>query len=210
MLLAYLGLCLLITVTPGLDTAVVIRGTLKGGSGAGLRTALGCALGLFVHAVGVAVGLAGVLLRSAVAFEAVKLAGAAFLVYLGARTLWSVRRGKAPEAAGDGEEDASPRFGRIRSPFGQGLLTNLTNPKATLVFLATLPQFVPSGGAAETVPVALGLALIAVLFSLTGLSLVALAVGRVRHLLASPRVRRAQEALLGTTLVVLGLRVAAE
>ncbi|RFU43363.1 hypothetical protein DZF91_01625 [Actinomadura logoneensis] len=59
-------------------------------------------------------------------------------------------------------------------------------------------------------PVALGPALIAVLFSLAGLSTVALAVGRVRHLLGSPRVRRAQEALLGTTLVVLGLRVAAE
>ncbi|MCP2343669.1 LysE family translocator [Actinomadura rupiterrae] len=206
MLLAYLGICLLITVTPGLDTAVVIRGTLKGGARAGLRTAAGCALGLFVHATGVAVGLAGVLLRSAVAFEAVKLAGAAFLVYLGARTLWAVRHGRADEQ----DDDAPARFARFRSPFVQGLLTNLTNPKATLVFLATLPQFVPSGHPAQAVPVALGLALIAVLFSLSGLSLVAVAVGRVRHLLASPRVRRVQEAVLGGTLVGLGLRVAAE
>lgn len=205
MLAAYLGLCLLITVTPGLDTAVVIRGTLKGGSRAGLRTALGCALGLFVHATGVAVGLAGVLLRSAVVFEAVKLAGAAFLVYLGLRTLWAVRHRQAVE-----EDEGPGRFARFQSPFVQGLLTNLTNPKATLVFLATLPQFVPSGRPAEAVPTALGLAVIAVLFSLSGLSLVAVGVGRVRHLLASPRVRRVQEALLGTTLVGLGLRVAAE
>ncbi|MFC4912875.1 LysE family translocator [Actinomadura gamaensis] len=210
MLLAYLGLCLLITVTPGLDTAVVIRGTLKGGPRAGLRTALGCALGLFVHATLVAVGLAGLLLRSAIVFEAVKLAGAAFLVYLGARTLWAVRH--KPPLPGEAlpQDDTPSRFARFQSPFVQGLLTNLTNPKATLVFLATLPQFVPSGRPAEAVPIALGLALIAVLFSLSGLSLVAVAVGRVRHLLASPRVRRVQEALLGATLVGLGLRVAAE
>ena len=124
-LLPFLGLCLLITVTPGLDTAVLLRSVLRGGSPAGLRTAIGCAAGLFVHATLVALGLAELLLRSETAFEVLKLAGAA-------------------------------------------------------------------------------------LFSLTGLGLVALAAGRVRPLLRSPRVRRVQDALLGTTLVALGIRVATE
>ncbi|WP_419998587.1 LysE family translocator [Streptomyces boninensis] len=212
---AYLILCLLITITPGLDTAVVIRSAAAGGRGDGLRTALGCAAGLFVHAVGVAFGLAGLLLRSAVAFEAVKLAGAAVLVTLGARSLWAVWRARGSSAAAPGEEaaGASPRrlFGLGGGPFTQGLLTNLMNPKATLFFMASLPQFIPGdGGAGTAVPVALGLALIAVLFSLSGLGLVALAVGRIRGLLKSPRVRRAQDALLGGTLVFLGVRVATE
>lgn len=220
-LLPFLGLCLLITVTPGLDTAVVLRSTLRGGSHAGLRTALGCALGLFVHATGVALGLAELLLRSETAFEAVKLGGAVLLVFLGGRTLWSVWRSRrspvqleAPDAAApaDAAEPADGDGLRVRrgAPFLQGLLTNLTNPKATLFFVASLPQFVPADRPAQAVPIALGLAAIAVLFSLAGLGVVAFAAGRVRHLLRSPRVRRLQDVLLGTTLLALGVRVATE
>lgn len=208
-LLPFLVLCLLITVTPGLDTAVVVRNTLRGGSGAGFRTAVGCALGLFVHAVAVAVGLAELLLRSEVAFQAVKLAGAFVLVVLGGRSLWAAwRAGRAKPADAETSEDAE-RGIRRGTPFLQGLLTNLTNPKATLFFMASLPQFVPSDPA-RALPVALGLAAIAVAFSLAGLSLVSLGVGRAKHLLRSPRVRRVQDALLGVTLVALGVRVATE
>lgn len=207
-LLPFIGLCLLITLTPGLDTAVVLRNTVQGGAGAGLRTALGCALGLFVHAVAVAYGLAELLLRSETAFAVVKLVGAGVLVVLGGRSLWSAwrSRGAAPPDA----VDASPPRAARGTPMLQGLLTNLTNPKATLFFVASLPQFVPADRPAEAVPIALGLAAIAVLFSCTGLSLVAVAAGKVRHLLRSQRMRRLQEALLGTTLVALGLRVAVE
>ncbi|GAA4215900.1 LysE family translocator [Actinocatenispora rupis] len=254
-LLPFLGLCVLITVTPGLDTAVVVRGVLRGGRDAGLRTAVGCAAGLFVHATLVAVGLAELLLRSATAFEVVKVTGAALLVVLGGRSLWSALRPStsdtlAPPATTGAEAGTSGRpaalgtaatppgadprtgasvgpgmavaatdsagsdtgSGRVRggTPFLQGLLCNLTNPKATLFFVASLPQFVPADRPAVAVPTALGLACIAVLFSLTGLSAVALAVHRVRHLLRSRRVRRIQDALLGTTLVALGVRVATE
>ncbi|WP_066948919.1 LysE family translocator [Microtetraspora fusca] len=204
----YLGLCLLITVTPGLDTAVVVRSTVKGGTRSGLATALGCALGLFVHAAAVALGLAELLLRSQTVFDAVRLTGAAFLVVLGARSLWAARRAQPVMAP----EEAPGRLGRLLpgSPLAQGFVTNLTNPKAALFFLATLPQFVPAGRPAVAVPVALGLAIIAVLFSLTGLSLVAVALGRARRLLDSPAFRRMQDGLLGLTLVTLGVRVAAE
>lgn len=207
----YLGLCLLITVTPGLDTAVVIRSTLKNGMRAGLATALGCALGLFVHAAAMALGLAGLLLRNQIAFEVVKLVGAAFLILLGLRSLWSARRA---QQAPPEEKVAPPTTGRRRltptSPLAQGFVTNLTNPKATLFFLAVLPQFVPTGSPTSAGPVVFGLAVIAVLFSLTGLSLVAVALSRVRRWLDSPMFRRLQEGLLGVTLMALGTRVALE
>ncbi|AUH39849.1 LysE family translocator [Streptomyces sp. CMB-StM0423] len=211
---SYLGLCLLITLTPGLDTAVVIRSAVNGGRGAGLQTALGCAAGLFVHAVAVAFGLAGLLLRSAVAFEIVKFCGAALLCYLGARSLWAAWRARREDPApapAAGQEEAGGPAGRGRgTPFVQGLLTNLTNPKATLFFMASLPQFMPDDRPGTAVPVALALAAVAVLFSMSGLGLTALAVGRVRHLLRSRRARRIQETLLGGTLVALGVRVATE
>ncbi|EFL27269.1 LysE family efflux protein [Streptomyces himastatinicus ATCC 53653] len=205
---SFLGLCLLITITPGLDTAVVIRSALRGGRAAGLRTALGCAAGLFVHATAVAFGLAELLLRSDAAFEAVKLAGALVLVLLGGRSLWSAWRSPGaavPDPAG--EPSAAPRGG---NPFMEGLLTNLTNPKATLFFVAALPQFVPADRAAQAVPIALGLAAVAVLFQFAGLGLTAWAVHRLRHLLRSRRVRRAQDTLLGAVLIGLGVRVATE
>lgn len=204
-LMSFIGLCLLITITPGLDTAVVVRSTMRSGRSAGLRTALGCAAGLFVHATLVALGLAELLLRSETLFELVKFTGALVLIGLGARSLWAVWR----VGAGDGVVDPA-RAERRSTPFLQGLLTNLTNPKATLFFLAALPQFVPVGSPGQAVPVALGLAAIAVAFSLTGLGLVALSVHRMRHLLRSRRIRRVQEALLGVTLIALGIRVVTE
>jgi threonine/homoserine/homoserine lactone efflux protein len=205
-LLSYLGLCLLITVTPGLDTAVVVRNALRGGTRAGLWTAVGCAAGLFVHAFAVAVGLAGLLLRSQFAFDLVRLAGAVFLVLLGLRSLWASRRPVVPVLA---PEQGTARWGR-HAPAVQGLMTNLANPKASLFFLAALPQFVPADEPGRAAPVVAGLALIAVLFSLAGLGLVAMGLGRARRWLASPRARRVQEALLGATLVALGVRVALE
>ncbi|MEV6041502.1 LysE family translocator [Nonomuraea sp. NPDC052116] len=206
-LLPFIGLCLLITITPGLDTAVVVRSTMKSGRSAGMRTALGCAAGLFVHATLVAFGLAELLLRSEALFALVKFTGAVVLVVLGARSLWAAWR---IGPAHGGVEPALTEPERRATPFLQGLLTNLTNPKATLFFLAALPQFVPAGSPGQAVPVALGLAMIAVAFSMTGLGLIALSVHRVRHLLRSRRVRRVQEALLGATLIALGVRVATE
>ncbi|MGW4793186.1 LysE family translocator [Nonomuraea sp. NPDC004297] len=206
-LMPFVGLCLLITITPGLDTAVVIRSTMKFGRSAGIRTALGCAAGLFVHATLVALGLAELLLRSEALFALVKFTGAVLLVGLGLRSLWAAWRIGPVHGAVEPARSEPERRG---TPFLQGLLTNLTNPKATLFFLAALPQFVPVGSSGRAVPVALGLAVIAVAFSMTGLGLTALSVHRVRHLLGSRRVRRVQEALLGATLIALGVRVATE
>lgn len=200
-LTGFLALCFLMTLTPGLDTAVVLRNALARGGKAGIRTALGCASGLFAHAAGVALGLSAILLSSAVVFEVVRLSGAALLVVFGLLSLWSARREHPPVPVGS---ESRPKGG----PYLQGLMTNLMNPKATLFFLAALPQFVSAGG--QPTLTALTLALIAGVFSGGGLSLVAILAGRARRFLSSARARRLQEATMGTVLVGLGVKVATE
>lgn len=209
-MLGFLGLCLVITLTPGLDTAMVLRNSLRRGPRAGVLTSLGCALGLFVHAAAVAFGLAAILLQSAVVFEVVRWCGVVVLVVIGVLSLRSAAVDKPVEpSAGVVASDESGRFGRGPS-FLQGLLTNLTNPKATLFFLSALPQFVTTSADVSALPQAMLLAVIAGTFSAVGLSLVALLAGRARRWLSSRRAQRIQEAVMGTVLIGLGVKVALE
>jgi threonine/homoserine/homoserine lactone efflux protein len=196
-----LALSLGMTLVPGIDTAMVLRVTLQDGRRDGLLTAAGCATGLFVHAAAVAVGLAALVAASAAAYQALKLAGAVFLVVVGVLTIAGTFRPERRRAR-------APRLELARHPFALGLLTNLGNPKALLFFLSVLPQFLDGTDAA--LPTALAVAVIPVACSLGGLSLWAIATGRLRDLLGTPRARRAQERVLGTVLVALGLRVALE
>ena len=185
------------TLVPGIDTAMVLRVTLRSGRGAGLATAAGCATGLFVHAAAVAAGLAALVAASATAYQALKIAGAVFLIVLGIATLRGAER-----------VARAPRLEPSGHPFALGLLTNLGNPKALLFFLSVLPQFLDGSDAA--LPTALAVAVIPVACSLGGLSLWAVASSRLRELLRTPRARRIQERIMGTVLIALGLRVAVQ
>ena len=202
-LLGFAGVCVLLTFVPGVDTAMVTRSALARGTRAGVHTALGAASGLFVHAAAVALGVSALLARSAAGFEVLRLCGACYLVVLGVLTLRGAGRGRDPD---DGEPGRRPRLG----PFAQGLLTNLTNPKAALLFLTLLPQFLSSSSSGRALPLALALATIPATCSFTGLSIYALGLGRLRPLLQRPRVRRLQERVVGGVLVGLGARLAAE
>jgi threonine/homoserine/homoserine lactone efflux protein len=203
-LLGFAGVCVLLTFVPGVDTAMVTRSELARGTRAGVRTALGAASGLFVHAAAVALGVSALLARSATGFELLRLCGACYLVVLGALTLRRAGQGHDPQGA---ELRRLPRLG----PFAQGLLTNLTNPKAALLFLTLLPQFLsPSWSSGRALPLALALATIPATCSFTGLSLYALGLGRLRPLLQRPGVRRLQDRILGGVLIALGARLAAE
>jgi threonine/homoserine/homoserine lactone efflux protein len=186
------------TLIPGIDTAMVLRVTLRGGRADGLKTAAGCATGLFVHAGAVAVGLAALIAASATAYHALRLAGAVFLIVLGLVTI--LRPSRRPH---------SPRVEIKGGPFALGLLTNLGNPKALLFFLSVLPQFLPVSTAAA-LPMALALAAIPVTCSFAGLAAWAVASGRLREQLQTPRARRIQARVMGSVLVALGVRVAAE
>jgi threonine/homoserine/homoserine lactone efflux protein len=189
--MTFLLVALVVIVTPGQDTALTIRNTLLGGRWDGVLTGIGVASGQLVWVVATSVGLAALLVASEPAFVALRVVGAAYLVWLGARSLWSAWRG-----ARSHEHDVPRR----RTPFRQGVLSNLGNPKMAVFFTSLLPQFAHSFGAL----LAHGLVFCAL--TLGWLSLVARAGSALRR----PRVRRVVDAVTGAVLVALGLRLAGE
>ena len=193
--LTFLGVAAVVIVTPGQDTALTIRNTLLGGRRSGILTAAGVSTGQAVWALATSVGLAAVLQASEPAFVAVKVAGAAYLVYLGLQTLVpALRRGAS--------EPRAPRGSSLR----QGIVSNLGNPKMAVFFPSLLPQFAgkPSFGALF----ALGLVFCSI--TLVWLTAYAFAVAKAGDFLRRSRVRRALDATTGAVLVGLGLRLAAE
>ena len=193
-LAAFFGISVLVIVTPGQDTALTIRNSLLGGRRAGIFTALGVSSGQAVWALATSAGIAALIVAFEPAFIALKLAGAAFLVYLGAQALLSAVRGATPK------QDSSRR----RSPFRQGLISNLGNPKMAVFFTSLLPQF----GSSFFALFALGLVFCTM--TLVWLTAYAFAVAKAGDVLRRPSIRRAFDALLGAVLVALGLRLATD
>lgn len=198
--LAFAGIAALITVTPGSDTMLVIRSALVRGRRAGLLTVLGVCAGVFVHATASALGLSAVLVRSARAFDLVKAAGAAYLVFLGVQSIRSALRG-APATARPTEQLGG------RRAFVEGLLNNVLNPKVAVFYLAFLPQFMTAGD--PVLPRSILLAAIHFVEAAVWLTLVAFFVARLRGALARPRVRCALEGATGLVLVAFGVKLAA-
>ncbi len=201
-ILVFAGVAAVLTITPGADTMLVVRNVLARGRRAGLLTTTGICAGCFLHATLSALGVSLILARSAAAFETVKLAGAAYLVWLGVQSLRRAWRGGAEPAAGI----AAPASG-ARS-FLEGLTTNALNPKVAIFYLAFLPQFVSASDPVLTK--SLLLATIHVGIGLAWLSLVAWSLGALRTVFERPRVRRALEGVTAAALIVLGVRLALE
>lgn len=131
---------LLLNITPGPDTILILNRSATGGPLAGLSAAAGIVSGTFVHIFAAAFGLSAILATSASAFMFVKLIGAAYLCYLGVSTLVKSFRYRGAEAAT--QADVRPAAASSRRCFAQGFLTNVLNPKVALFFLAFVPQFI--------------------------------------------------------------------
>jgi threonine/homoserine/homoserine lactone efflux protein len=201
-LLPFLVVDGLLTLTPGPDMALVLRNGVAGGSRIAWWTGLGCCTGITVYAVTSALGLAALLAASATAFLVVKLAGAAYLVYLGVTTLWRSRRAAEQPVAPDARSPVLER----RAAYRQGLLSNLLNPKIALLFLTLIPQFVSRDEPALATTAVLAVAFIGM--AVLWWRVFSLAVGALGRVLARERVRTAIERLTGAVLIALGLRVA--
>ncbi|MGK3201660.1 LysE family translocator [Amycolatopsis sp. MEPSY49] len=200
---SFLLVVILGAMSPGPDFVVVTRSSLTGGRRAGIAAGAGISLGVFAWVVAIAFGVAAVLTASAVAFMVVKLAGAGYLVFLGVKAWLAVRRGEYRDLG----ENAATRSLDAGAAFRQGLFTNLLNPKVAVYFLALLPQFLPADGSTLQT---LELATIATAGTIVWFAALALVVGALKRFFADGRVRRGLDAVLGTVLVALGLKVAAE
>lgn len=199
---AFLVLSAVVICTPGPDTALIIRNTLAAGRRGGMATAAGIVGGITVWTLAAAIGLAALLSASEPVFRAIQLAGAAYLVYLGAQSIWWTYRGRERTDGVGASAMVAPH-----RAFRQGLLSNLGNPKIAVFFVSLLPQFVSAGSSSFLALIVLG-----GLFSAMGLAwltLYAVAVAKAGAFLHG-RIRRAIDAVTGTLLVAFGLRMATD
>jgi threonine/homoserine/homoserine lactone efflux protein len=200
----FVGIAAVVIIVPGPDTAIVTKNALLHGRGAALGTAFGVEAGLAVWTVASAFGVASIVRASDTAFTALKLIGAAYLVWLGIQALRAARRGGAhsdPESARRAPLDG-------RGGFRQGLLSDLANPKIGAFFTGLLPQFAGPGHSVLLPFLALGG--LFVLMTVVWLCAYALVAVRASELLRRPRVRATIDRLSGAILIGFGVRLALE
>lgn len=194
----------LLTITPGMDTMLIIRNASRGGWRDGAVSSLGICSGLFVHALVSALGISLILLQSAWGFNALKLGGAGYLCWLGIVSLRSAFRGGTAYGLENGGQP--PRaFNAVRS-FLEGFLSNVLNPKAIVFYMAFLPQFVdPAGSALRQ-----SMFLAGVHFTVAMLwqCLLAALVGHAGNLLRRSAIRRTLAGVTGAIILALGIRLA--
>jgi len=191
---------ILLNLTPGQDTLYILGSSIANGRSIGVASALGICSGCIVHTLAAALGLSAILASSATAFTVVKLAGAAYLIYLGVRALTARSHVLSPAAR--------VASGSAVTAFRQGVITNVLNPKVALFFLALLPQFIdPDSPTKVAAFVALGLTFIAT--GTVWCLILAVGASRVRGFFAGhPRALAGFSRGSGALFVLLGLRLA--
>jgi threonine/homoserine/homoserine lactone efflux protein len=203
--LAFAGIAAVLTITPGADMALVAKTAFSRGRQSSFPTIVGICTGCLVHATASALGLSVILTRSLQAFTIVKWAGALYLFYLGMQAFVRALRGPA-SAPGEGALQRTEPPRAHWTGFGEGLLTNLLNPKVALFYLTFLPQFIVRGDA--VLRVSLLLASVHVSMGFAWLSIYALTLRRLNAVLTRSGARRALEAVTGGLLIGLGARLA--
>ncbi|MFF3228722.1 LysE family translocator [Nocardia suismassiliense] len=208
LLLSFIGLCVLLSLTPGPDSFLVLRFSLVDAR-PGIAAAIGSALGGILWAVVVAAGLAALLEQSATAYRALKVIGGIYLVYLGIRALLDQRRQRraareAGTVSGLADNAAGTRTS-VRSAFTAGVVSCMFNPKVGLFYLAVLPQFLTEVTFVNT----LALGAIESVIAAVEMVLLALVASRAVALLRRPKIRERLEQASAAILTTLGIGTAA-
>jgi threonine/homoserine/homoserine lactone efflux protein len=211
-LLAFAVFAAVLTVTPGLDTVLVLRMTVRRGRRAGLSAMAGIALGCLCWALASVLGITALLAASRLAYDVLRWAGVGYLCWLGFRALWNARR---PAAAGENSTvdyqpaGAGPGTGPgSASALRTGLLTNLLNPKVGAFYLSVLPQFLP-----HDVPPLLGGIVLSAVHVIEGgiwLSILVVVAARAGRWLRRPAVQRRFDQVTGVVFLGFGVRLAVE
>lgn len=194
---SFLVFAIVLVVIPGPDFAVITKNTLAGGRRRGAWSAAGVASSNAVQGLAAVVGLGTLITRAQPLFQAIKWAGISYLAYLGVQAFRSALAGRyasAPDPAG-------------AAGWRQGFLSNITNPKVLVFYLAMLPQFLGPGAPVSSLLV---LALTHAVLSLIYLLVVVAGLARARRVLTQRRVRRGLDALTGTALLGFSAKLAAE
>lgn len=191
-----------LTLTPGVDTLLVMRNAARGGNRDGLLTSLGICMGLFVHASISAAGLSVILLGSAHLFTALKLAGAFYLIWLGIQSLRSAFKSGGLQMEQATIQCTVPAMTSLR----EGLLSNVLNPKPIIFYMAFLPQFIDPAHSA----VAQSMMMAAVHFTIGMVwqGALVLMVGRARQWLQTPKVSKTMDSITGFLLIGFGVKLA--
>jgi threonine/homoserine/homoserine lactone efflux protein len=200
---SFLAFAVVLVLVPGPDVAVVTKNTLSGGREGGAWTAVGVTTSNAVQGVAAAAGLGAVVVRSQPLFETIRWAGIAYLAFLGVQALRSALAGRYGSLDGQGLQQPP----HLLAGWRQGFLSNITNPKVLVFYLAVLPQFLgPDAG----IPVLLLFALTHAALSLLYLLLLVAGMHQARRVLGRRPVRRALDAVTGLALLGFGVRLATE
>ena len=197
---SFLVFAAILVLVPGPDFAVVTKNTLASGRWRGAWSAGGVATSNAVQGVAAATGLGAVVMRAEPVFQAIKWAGVAYLAFLGVQAIRSAVRGEYPPI-----EAGTPGSGAALGGWRQGFLSNITNPKVLVFYLAVLPQFLSAGAGT---PVLLLFAISHAVLSLTYLLVLTTVLHRVRRVLSRRAVRRGLDAVTGIALLGFSARLA--
>ncbi|WP_088140046.1 LysE family translocator [Achromobacter xylosoxidans] len=205
-LLAFTLAAAILTITPGMDTALVLRTAAVEGGRRALMAGLGIAAGCLAWGVVAAFGLGSLLLVSTLAYDALRLCAALYLFYLGVKLLWGARPGR--QAAPDASRPAPAATASAGGWFMRGCLTNVLNPKIGIFYITFLPQFIPAG--ADVLRFSLLLAGIHAVLGILWFGVLVAATRPLARWLSRPAVMRGLDRMTGAVFIAFGLKLALE
>lgn len=197
-------MCIFLIILPGPDTALVTKNTLILQRIGGLKTALGICCALLIHTSAAVLGLSAIIVKSALLFSIFKFVGAVYLIYLGVKTLWSLRK---KEEAASVEMNTKSQFENT-SCFKQGFFTDLLNPKVAVFFLTFFPQFVESGSNTFLPFLIMGITF--TVLSAIWLLLYVYLMNQISAFMRKPKAQNIIEGITGTILIGFGIKLALE
>lgn len=200
----FILMCIFLIILPGPDTAIATKNTLTAGKMGGLKTALGTCCALLIHTSAAVLGLSAIIVKSALLFSVFKYVGAVYLIYLGVKTLWSLKR---KEEVPTIKMNTKSNF-QNTSCFKQGFLTNILNPKVAVFFLTFLPQFVDSGSNTFTPFLIMGFTY--TLLTAVWFLLYVYLINQISVFMKRPKTQNIIEGITGTILIGFGVKLALE
>lgn len=200
----FILMCIFLIILPGPDTAIATKNTLTAGKMGGLKTALGTCCALLIHTSAAVLGLSAIIVKSALLFSVFKYVGAVYLIYLGVKTLWSLKR---KEEVPTIKMNTKSKF-QNTSCFKQGFLTNILNPKVAVFFLTFLPQFVDSGSNTFTPFLIMGITY--TLLTAVWFLLYVYLINQISVFMKRPKTQNIIEGITGTILIGFGVKLALE